>query len=782
MPTHPYADGDPTAVQAPHTTVPQPPAAPATPTRPLTAAPEPPGQGHRAHPPRHGPARIGPYEVFQLLGEGGMGRVYLARSPGSRLVALKVIRPEYAEAPNFRGRFRREAESARRVSGFFTPPVLDADADAPQPWLATAYVPAPSLHDVVRGFGVLSEAGLRALGAGLAEALPAIHDAGIVHRDLKPGNVLVTEDGPRVIDFGISSAVDATQVTRTGAVMGTPGFMAPEQIVSSRDAGPAADIFSLGCVLVFAATGRGPFGSGGTAEILYRAVHHPPQLEGVPAALAGLIGACLDKDPGRRPTAAAVLAALGAADPAALLVPGLRDDLARRRAHADVLVSAPPVPAASLVASADSFDTAAGGRPSRRRFLWLAAAGTTVVAGGGVAALAALRPAPGSDRARDGGGTGSGSGSSSSAGSTGRSAPKVPAGPAPRWSVPLKKLSTPQLQLLGDVLVHWEQRRATAYGTADGKERWEGELRLPSGASGTPTWLGVGGSTLFASVWSGERGLLFGLDATGRQKFTHTVTESKAGALSADFVESLLSVAGPVAVVGTSGHKGYGVAAVDLGSGEVLWSRKVNGSDFQAYADGDRCFLQDNGTLRGLGLRSGDERWKVGNVIEPGAYPRLSTDGKTLLVASTKVQAFRAADGKKLWTAVNETTSVGAARVHGARAYLYDSPGTVFALDMRDGEQVWHRASPVHLTSPGGAHDQGPAASSAVLAIPTWATGDVPGFIVLRRSDGKPLWAHQPAGDGAGAGGKSSWLLQLTGDMLYAASDTTLHAFRSDTT
>ncbi|MFF1715154.1 serine/threonine-protein kinase [Streptomyces sp. NPDC058268] len=253
-----------------------------------------------------------------------MGRVFLARSPGSRLVALKVIRPEYAEAPNFRGRFRREAESARRVSGFFTPPVLDADADAPQPWLATAYVPAPSLHEVVSGFGVLPETGLRALGTGLAEALLAIHDAGIVHRDLKPGNVLIAEDGPRVIDFGISSAVDATQVTRTGAVMGTPGFMAPEQITSSREAGPAADLFSLGCVLVFAATGRGPFGSGGTAEILYRAVHHPPQLDGIPSALTPLVSACLDKDPARRPPAASVLGVLGTADPAALLTQGGR--------------------------------------------------------------------------------------------------------------------------------------------------------------------------------------------------------------------------------------------------------------------------------------------------------------------------------------------------------------------------------------------------------------------------------------------------------------------------
>ncbi|MFH8609534.1 PQQ-binding-like beta-propeller repeat protein [Streptomyces sp. NPDC018029] len=718
----------------------------------------------------HSPARIGPYEVFQLLGEGGMGRVFLARSPGSRLVALKVIRPEYAEAPDFRGRFRREAASARRVSGFFTPPVLDVDADAPQPWLATAYVPAPSLHDVVRRFGVLPEAGLRALGTGLAEALLAIHDAGIVHRDLKPGNVLVAEDGPRVIDFGISSAVDATQVTRTGAVVGTPGFMAPEQIVSSRAAGPAADVFSLGCVLVFAATGRGPFGSGGTAEILYRAVHHPPQLDGVPAALVPLISGCLGKDPALRPSAASVLAALGPADPAALLTQGLREDVARREAHAAVLVAAPPMPMAPLAPPVDPFATAPKG-PSRRRFLWLAAAGTTVAAGGGAAALAGWRPESDKDPAPSGG--------KGSEGSTGRPEPKVPAGPKPRWSVPLKKLQSAQLQLLGDLLVHWDQEHATAYDTASGKERWKGSLRMPSDVSTGPKWLGVGGSTLFATAWSGERGYLFGVDAAGRQKFGHTVTEPGAGAQSADFVDGLLSVAGSVAVIGTSGHKGYGVLAVDLGSGEVLWSRRIKGSDFQAYADGDRCFLQDNGTLRGLGLRSGAERWKVPDVVKPGAYPHLSTDGRILLVTSTKAQAFRVTDGKKLWTAVNETTTISAARVRGERAYLYDGPGTAFALDTRSGKQVWNTASPVRLTTTGGADDQGPTVSSSVVAIATWATGDVPGFVVLRASDGKPLWAHQPSG--AKEAGKTDWLLQVSGNTLFAASASTLHAFRSDT-
>ncbi|WP_406484782.1 protein kinase domain-containing protein [Streptomyces sp. NBC_01563] len=762
MHTPPYGGSDPTVPQPAHTTVPQPPAAA---TRPVTAVPRPPGQVSQ----QQSPARIGPYEVFQLLGEGGMGRVFLARSPGSRLVALKVIRPEYAEASNFRGRFRREAESARRVSGFFTPPVLDADADAPQPWLATAYVPAPSLHDVVRSFGVLPEPALRALGAGLAEALLAIHDTGIVHRDLKPGNVLVAEDGPRVIDFGISSAVDATQLTRTGAVMGTPGFMAPEQIVSSREAGPAADVFSLGCVLVFAATGRGPFGAGGTAEILYRAVHQQPQLDGVPQGLGPLIGSCLDKDPARRPPAASVLAALGGADPAALLTEGLREDLARREAHAAVLVAAPPVPMTSLAPPLGPLATAVPSGPSRRGFLWIAAAGTTVAAGAGAATLAGWRSKPDRTPIRAGG----------SAGTTGLPEPKVPAGPKPQWSAPLKKLESGQLRLLGDTLVHWDQGSAYAYDAATGEERWTGSLRAPSGVSGDPKWLGVHGSMLYAEAWGGERGYLFGVDATGKQKFTHAVTRQGTGTRSADSVENVLSVAGSVTVVGTSGDDGYGVLAVDIDSGEVLWSRTVKGSDFQAYADGSLCFLQDNGTLRGLGLRSGTERWQVRDVIEPGAYPHLSTDGRTLLVTSTKVQAFRAADGERLWTAVNETTTISPARVRGERAYVYDGPGTVFALDIQSGEQVWHTASPVDLTTTGGAYDQGPAVSASVVAIATFAAGDVPGFVVLRAFDGRPLWAHQPSG--SSAGGKNDWLLQTSGSTLFAASETTLYAFRSDT-
>jgi hypothetical protein len=201
---------------------------------------------------------------------------------------------------------------ARTVSGLYTAPVLDADADGPEPWLATAYVPGPSLADAVTRHGPLPAASVLMLAAGLAEALSAIHGAGVVHRDLKPANVLLAGDGPRVIDFGISRAGEASALTHTGLVVGSPGFMSPEQ-AEGRDVGPPSDVFSLGAVLAFAATGQGPFGSGSTPALVYRVVHNPPDLDLVPAGIRPLVERCLAKDPAARPTAATLLA--GAAHP-----------------------------------------------------------------------------------------------------------------------------------------------------------------------------------------------------------------------------------------------------------------------------------------------------------------------------------------------------------------------------------------------------------------------------------------------------------------------------------
>jgi hypothetical protein len=259
------------------------------------------------------PELIGPYRLRGRLGAGGMGQVYLGLSPGGRAVAVKVIRAELAQDPEFRARFQREVAVARQVSGLYTAPVLDADTSGPAPWLATAYVPGPSLADAVTRHGPLPAASVLMLAAGLAEALSAIHSAGVVHRDLKPANVLLADDGPRVIDFGISRAAEASSLTHTGLVVGSPGFMSPEQ-AEGLETGPSSDIFSLGAVLTFAATGRGPFGSGSTPAQVYRVVHDAPELDLVPAEIRPLIARCLAKDPAGRPTAADLLA--GAAYPA----------------------------------------------------------------------------------------------------------------------------------------------------------------------------------------------------------------------------------------------------------------------------------------------------------------------------------------------------------------------------------------------------------------------------------------------------------------------------------
>jgi serine/threonine protein kinase len=288
------------------------------------------------------PEFIGPYRVSGRLGSGGMGQVFLGRSPGGRMLAVKVVRPELAGDLEFRVRFRREVAAARSVSGLFTAPVVDADTEAPVPWLATAYIAGSSLSDTVARYGPLPAPSVLALAAGLAEGLLAIHAAGLVHRDLKPSNVLMADDGPRVIDFGISRAMEASAVTSTGIVVGSPGFMSPEQ-AEGHEVGPPSDVFSLGAVLAFAATGQGPFGNGSSAALIYRLVHNPPDLTRVPAETRSLIEHCLAKDPGRRPSPRDLLAGLGGAD----LAPGWLPVSAARDVSPSGLL---PVPSPALSA------------------------------------------------------------------------------------------------------------------------------------------------------------------------------------------------------------------------------------------------------------------------------------------------------------------------------------------------------------------------------------------------------------------------------------------------
>jgi eukaryotic-like serine/threonine-protein kinase len=257
------------------------------------------------------PAMVGPYRLLGRLGQGGMGVVYLARSPGGRQVAVKVIKPELAGEPGFRTRFAREVAAARNVSGMFTALVVDADTVSQLPWLATAYVPGQSLSEAVETEGPLPTETVLQLAAGLAEGLQAIHLAKVVHRDLKPSNVLLAADGPRVIDFGISKATETSMLTQTGTVMGTPGYLSPEQ-AEGAPVTFATDIFSLGGVLTYAVTGTPPFGAGPSAALLYRVVNRGPDLSAVPDVLRPLIERCMAKDPAARPTPAGLLEDLDA--------------------------------------------------------------------------------------------------------------------------------------------------------------------------------------------------------------------------------------------------------------------------------------------------------------------------------------------------------------------------------------------------------------------------------------------------------------------------------------
>ncbi|TDO35849.1 serine/threonine protein kinase [Kribbella sp. VKM Ac-2527] len=252
------------------------------------------------------PVKIGPFVVQGRLGRGAMGAVYLAKSPGGRLVAVKVVRGALGGDDRFRARFAREIEAARKVSGAFTAAVVDADPLGERPWLATEYLPGPTLQQAVEAHGPLAAGGLRYVAAGLAEALLAIHRCGVVHRDLKPSNIVLTDNGPRVIDFGIARALEDVSLTATGLVIGTPGYLSPEQITGAA-VGPASDMFSFGAVVVYAATGHGPFGSGPVAALAHRVVHEEPRIPVLVDGLDTIVHRCLTRNPEARPTPQDVL-------------------------------------------------------------------------------------------------------------------------------------------------------------------------------------------------------------------------------------------------------------------------------------------------------------------------------------------------------------------------------------------------------------------------------------------------------------------------------------------
>jgi len=315
---------------------------------------------------RWDPEQVGGYTLLGRLGAGAMGQVYLGRSAAGRLVAVKTIKAELADEPDFRTRFGQEVAAARRVSGAFTAAVVAADSDADIPWLATVYVPAPSLSQLVLACGALPAAAVRWLAAGCAEALESIHSAGLVHRDLKPSNVLVSPDGPRVIDFGVARAAERIALTVTRGGVGTPAYMAPEQARDTRQATSASDIYALGATMLFAATGHPPYQGETVMDVLVRLATGPPDLSGLPADLTEVVAGCLERDPRGRPTSASLLARLApelAADghEAAPLPAGALTLIEEYRtlAHAPVLAGR----AASVSEAPDAADATIGSQP-----------------------------------------------------------------------------------------------------------------------------------------------------------------------------------------------------------------------------------------------------------------------------------------------------------------------------------------------------------------------------------------------------------------------------------
>ncbi|WP_344588237.1 serine/threonine-protein kinase [Actinomadura vinacea] len=366
--------------------------------------------------------QIGHYRMLTELGRGGMGRVLLGSGPDGRLVAVKLVHEQFVDHDGFRARFRREVRASRKVAGAYTAAVIEADTEAPEPWLASVYVPGPPLREVVATAGTLAAEPALRLAAGLAAALIEVHRAGLVHRDLKPSNVLLTDDGLRVIDFGIARAAeieDGTQVTRTGALVGTPGFMSPEQALG-RDLTTASDVFSLGSVVVYACTGQGPFHGGSTPRTLHNVIHADPVIGTLPDRLRDVVPACLAKDPAARPKPEQLLEAIGEVAPSARpWPPAVHELIARQDAEVARLLRGPEHPTphdapevnAPTVLEPGGSAGAAPAVPDRRRVLLLAGGGAllglTALAGTAAWALRDDAP-PASGRGRASGGKAAG--------------------------------------------------------------------------------------------------------------------------------------------------------------------------------------------------------------------------------------------------------------------------------------------------------------------------------------------------------------------------------------
>nr|WP_206439570.1 serine/threonine-protein kinase [Streptomyces scabichelini] len=525
------------------------------------------------------PKSVGGYKLVERLGAGGMGVVYRGRSRSGRELAVKVVHAQYAEDPVFRARFRQEIEAVRKVSGAFTAPVVDADPEAVRPWMATQYVPGQSLADRIRDREPLKNTELRRLALGLVEALRDIHRAGVVHRDLKPANVLMAEDGPRVIDFGIARAAENhNTLTETGQMIGTPPFMSPEQLTDARSVGPASDVFSLGALLVFAATGRGPFDADSPYLTAYRVVHDAPALDGVAKPLRTVLERCLAKEPADRPE----LGALAGEFMAALPEAGAEDQ-ATVALRADEMAVVRTRPAAPSVR-----------RRSRIRPLW-ATAGTVGALVLGLTGYLLLGPGLADDDSRTGA-------------NTARSAPS-------RWTA---------------VPAGWQPWQTTVDATAaSGVKRGTGVAGYgPAGAPECEVYEG-------AVHCAGDGILPMRIDAlTGR-----IVWRADGVPPAVDngwYTFSVLGVVDDTMVVEQEyraereSDPEYSVAALDTGTGKRLWHRTMNTRQVRPHLSGDLVIVPDDSgrSVIARSPRTGTERWTA--PLPTGQYCNWADTGDDL--------------------------------------------------------------------------------------------------------------------------------------------------------
>ncbi|MET9552806.1 protein kinase [Streptomyces sp. NPDC006645] len=681
------------------------------------------------------PDRLGSVRLLGRLGAGGMGRVYLGRTTGGRLVAVKTVHAHLAAEPHFRERFRREAAAARAVTGAHTAAVLDADPASPVPWLATAYLPGVTLRRAVAAAGPLAVPVVRSLGAALAEALTSIHGAGLVHRDLKPSNVLVTAEGPRVIDFGIARALGDHGMTAAGDVVGTPGFIAPEQITGDSPVTASADVFALGAVLAFAAAGRNPFGDGTVAILLYRAVHEEPDVDDVPLGIRELVADCLNKEPGRRPSVGEVLERT--ADPEAplwwreeplrSLIRGDEED--RPREHTAVVptkrVTVAPAPAPRPRRDVERRRDAERRRLLARRGVLVAGAatltglfGVSVVRGWGSSG-----PGDGTD-GTDGTDSAEGAQLSLKKGS-------AEAG-ALRWSLTTEFEAMDALipsggtLLLHGTLTGGSTGYVRACAASDGARRWEREA-----AAEVPHMWGVVDGDLVAP----DAGL-------------------------------------PVVDVGSGKSR---VEADAVGRLPARWVAVVDGTMVSSYEDED-----DEKELEAVDPRTGAARW----AMELGGTQPPAVLGRTMLLAAElgwRMSAVDAGSAKTLWTYEglkdgSDQSLATTALPNAGNFAVLTTGGELHIVRARDGQRVAVAADTYGVT-PGatavgaaGSGAGGGAGGTGLLAT----AGRLHGF---DPADGKPLWPARPT-----LGVETSWR-RRTGGVRgpVSAGGLVLHWSKADT-